>query len=273
MPPSPDPARLRALVRAVDADLAPTAGGAILHATDPLAPGDTLARFPLDGTHPLDLLVGLVAPRHWAALGVSCTGTARAAGRPPERVRVTILLDRSGGAAGVMRRGAAVGDLPGRPEGVVADACRRALALPTTPPPATTAGLWALLWLDRLVAAAGGATPCERPQTWSSVALLHPAAGPRGDPATAVRDPDGLVAAAAGLAAAWPWQRLRTRPAGAPLPVGPSAGLAVWMDDGMWARWLLADLPGAGDLLSAVRGLLAPGLAGGVARVVAAALD
>jgi len=39
----------------------------------------------------------------------------------------------------------------------------------------------------------------------------------------------------------------------------------------MCARWLLADIPCPGDLLSAVRALLSPGLAAGVARVVAAA--
>lgn len=272
MPPSPHPALLRALVHAVDPDLAATSGGAVLRAGEPLSAPGSLAWFPLAGAHPLDVLLGLDAPRHWAALGVACTGRAHTASDRPEPVTVTILLDRAGAAAGVLRRGGTASDMPDRPEGVVADACRRALGLPTAPPPASTRGLWTLLWLDRVVDAAAGGGPRARPTTWPALARLHPAAGPHGDPTGAALHPVALVAAAGALDAAWPWHRLRADPGAVPLPgAGPAPpGLAAWMDDGMWARWLLSHLPAADDLLSAVRALLPPALAQTVAGVVGA---
>jgi hypothetical protein len=273
-------------VHAVDPDLAATSGGALLCAGEPLSGPGSLAWFPLAGAHPLDLLLGLDAPRHWAALGVACTGRAHTASARPEPVAVTILLDRAGAAAGVLRRGATVSDMPDRPEGVVADACRRALGLPTAPPPGSTRELWALLWLDRVVDAAAGGGPGARPTTWLALARLHPAAGPHGDPTAAALHPAAgphgdptaaalhpvaLAAAAGTLAAAWPWHRLRADPGAIPLPgARPAPGLAAWMDDGMWARWLLSHLPAAGDLLSAVRALLPPALAETVAGVVGA---
>ncbi|HEX6424434.1 MAG TPA: hypothetical protein VFZ79_13210 [Acidimicrobiales bacterium] len=269
MPPSPDPVRLRALVHALDPDLAAARGGAILHAGDPLTAPGSLAWFPLAGAHPLDLLLGLDAPRHWAALGVSCTGRAHTASAPPEPVAVTILLDRAGAAAGVLRRGDTVCDMPDRPEGVVADACRRALGLPTAPPPGSTRELWSLLWLDRVVDAAAGSRPGDRPATWPGLAQLHPAASLHGVPSAATLHPVALAAAAGTLTAAWPWSRLRAEPGALPLPGPPSVPrLATWMDDGMWARWLLSHLPAADDLLSAVRALLPPALAETVAGVV-----
>jgi hypothetical protein len=161
--------------------------------------------------------------------------------------------------------------MPDRPEGVVADACRRALGLPTAPPPGSTRELWALLWLDRVVDAAAGGGPGARPTTWPALARLHPAAGPHGDPTAAALHPVALAAAAGTLAAAWPWHRLRADPGAIPLPgARPAPGLEAWMDDGMWARWLLSHLPAAGDLLSAVRALLPPALAETVAGVVGA---
>ena len=69
-------------------------------------PGE-LAWFPIDPIHPLDLLLGFVAPVGWWAMGVSSCGrqhpigsdgrAVRSAGSP--QVRITVLIDRSGGAA------------------------------------------------------------------------------------------------------------------------------------------------------------------------------
>jgi hypothetical protein len=273
MPPSPDPARLRALVHAVDPDLAAISGGAVLCAREPLSAPRSLAWFPLGGAHPLDVLLGLDAPRRWAALGVACTGRAHTASARPEPVAVTILLDRRGAAAGVLRRAGTASDMPDRPEGVVADACRRALGLPTAPPPGSTRELWALLWLDRVVDAAAGGRPGTRPTTWPALARLHPAAGPHGDPTGAALHPVALAAAAGTLAVAWPWHRLRADPGAVPLPgARPAPGLPAWMDDGMWARWLLSHLPAVDDLLCAVGALLPPSLAGTVAGVVGTTL-
>jgi hypothetical protein len=83
-----------------------------------------------------------------------------------------------------------------------------------------------------------------------------------------------LALDAAALAEAWPWGRLRAEPALADLPGSPpSPALAQWMDDGMWARWLIRELPPAADLLEATRALLSPVVADAIDLVVAAAAD
>jgi hypothetical protein len=279
LPPSGDDA-LMALVAAADRELsAARTDRAIIHVDARAPAGRRPGWYPIEG-HPFDMLAGFTAPPHWRAAGVSTTGWAQRTGQggrrltgPGDRepVRITVLVDREGGAAGVMRIGGAGGDtgevvpLPGPPEGEVADACRRALGLPTAPPPGSTLELWTLTWLDRLVDVAGRADAPARLRTWAQVADLHAAAGPR-------RDPVGLAAAAAALAEAWPWSRLRAEPSviEGPGPV-PRTDLAAWMDDGMWARWLLARLPGEDDLLAAVRAMLPSTLAAGVEAVVEAA--
>jgi hypothetical protein len=289
MHPSPDHGYLLAFARAADTDLA-RAGvdGAILRVSALAPVNEAFTWFPLEGTHPLEVLLGFVAPPHWQALGVSCPGYAHrldAHGRvrhdasgvavEPDDVSVTVLVDRGGSAAGVLRRGAEAADLPGRPEGAVADACRRALGLPTSPPPPSSLGLWTLAWLDRVVEAAGRADAESRLRSWSAVAGLHAAAGPPGDhePAAALA-PAALAGAAGALAMAWPWGRLRDDPAVVDVPgPPPSAELAGWMDDGMWARWMLSRLPAADDLMAAVRALLPPVLADGVELVAGAAWE
>jgi hypothetical protein len=99
------------------------------------------------------------------------------------------------------------------------------------------------------------------------VARLH-AAG------TSSSGPVALALAAAALAEAWPWHRLRAEPAVADLPGRlPSPALARWMDDGMWARWVADALPPVDDLLSATRALLSPVVADAIELVVDAAGD
>jgi hypothetical protein len=271
--PSPD-GPLMALVRAADAELATnTPGGAILRVID--SPDAELAWFPLEGAHPLDHLLGFVAPPHWRALGVSCAGRAHrldTAGRVRRQrdspaVTVTHLVDRSGDTAGLMRQRDEVTALPGRADGVVADACRRALSLATAPPPPSTADLWALCWLDRLVDRASRADAASALRDWPTIAHLHPAASPP----LGVRDPASLVASANDLTEAWTWARLRAEPMVLDLPGGrPSTAIAGWMDDGMCARWLLAALPAGDDLLAAVHDLLPAALAQAVDQVVQA---
>jgi hypothetical protein len=269
--PGPGAARLLALAREVDADLAEAGveGAVVSVGTDPHEP---LSYYSLDGAHPLERLLRFVAPPEWAAVGVSSTGWAHpvdASGRPrpgtgSSQVRVTVLIDRSGAAGGVLHDGDDVTDLPEPPQGVVADACRRALGVPTAPPPATSGELWTLAWLDRLVEVAGRRAGPALLAAWPAVAALHPAAGPAPHPP----DPPSLAAAAVGLAEAWPWSRLRAEPTVVSIPgVDQSPATAEWMDDGMWARWLLAGLPGGTDLLAAVQDLLTAPVAEAVTRV------
>jgi hypothetical protein len=234
-----------------------------------------LAMRPLDGGHPLDALLGFVAPPGWAALGVATPGTGHAldGDRPSERVHVTMLLARSGASASVLRRGDEATRLGEPPQGLVADACRRALGLPTAAPPPTTAGLWARWWLDRLVQSAAGRAGGAPVPGWADAIALHPA-GFVPSPGEPAPEPAAVAAATLGLADAWPWGRLRARPEVADLLPGPvpsalTPDVAGWMDDGMFARWLLAGLPPAGDLLDACWALLPEAVAARVAATVA----
>jgi hypothetical protein len=107
MHPSPDHP-LMAFVGAADAELAAGGGTAILRVSALGPAADRFARFPLDGQHPLDLLLGFVAPPHWRALGVSCTAghldgagrRRRARAHPERRPLVTVLRRRLRGLNG-----------------------------------------------------------------------------------------------------------------------------------------------------------------------------
>jgi hypothetical protein len=289
-----DPDVLMAYLRSADADLAAAGVDGAIVRLSVLPAAESFGWFPLEGAHPLDVLLEFVAPPHWRALGVSTSGRARhlelgpphrdaggvgagaeaeavsgaAADADPLDVTVTVLVDRSGAAAGLMRHGDVVTPLPGRPDGLVADACRRALGLPTAPPPGSTLILWTLAWLDRVVDAAGRADAGGRLSSWPSVARLHAAASSPDARSPGGLAPAALAEAAASLAEVWTWSRLRDEPRVADVP-GPPASrrLAQWMDDGMWARWLLSRLPAADDLLSAVHALLPATLAEQVERV------
>lgn len=266
--PSSFPGRDALLAQATAAheQLADDPRGALLrvHETAPVA--ECLGWTSLEGVHPVDALLGFVAPDDWRAIGVCTTGRAHSP-HGTEVVTLTLLVDRAGATASVLQRGGALEVLPGRPDGMVADACRRALGLPTAPPPGSSLVLWTLTWLDRVVVEAHGRVPGQPASSWAAVARLHPASsGPS--------DPVGLALDAAALAEAWPWGRLRAEPALADLPGSPpSLAVAQWMDDGMWARWLIGDLPPAADLLEATRALLPPVVADAIALVVAAAAD
>jgi hypothetical protein len=341
------PLPLDRLVDAVDATMGTepdvAEGGALLRVTgDP----PQVAALPLAGDHPLDMLLGFTAPVHWRAVGLHCRAVAyelQDGGRPggdpapslpratsggacrpappgpprtsdPDRaepVVVTVLVDRSGGGSGLLRRASLATRLPGAPEGSVGDACRRALGLPTPPPPPGTAQLWLRVWLDRVVetvsaagatpgagaagdigrvgnvgavgeVGAGGAVELGAPHTWRGVAALHPAAPARPHAAVtalapdrsgdvAFGDPEALAETTHALASAWPWSRLRREPdvvdgVRPPLP----REVTAWMDDGMFARWVLADLPSLGWLRTAVHRLLPPDVAAAVDATVRA---
>lgn len=291
--PTPSDPFLAALVERIDRTLvgldarAPT--GALLRVSAPEAhPPGELAWYPIDPAHPLDLLLGFVAPAHWWALGVSSCGQQRRMGddgrvepdAEPRRVRITVLIDRVGRGAGLLRHGDELTAMPGPPEGTVADACRRALGLATAPPPPTTVGLWTRCWLDRLVDAlaasggVGGGGP--GPPTWRDVTRLHPASSlisSRWSGLGRGSDADALAGATRALADAWPWGRLRADPAVVDVPGPlPSARVTAWMDDGMWARWLLAAFPALDDLLDAACALLTPSLGDAARQAVRASL-
>ena len=110
---------------------------------------------------------------------------------------------------------------------------------------------WLVAIYDRTTKATGRLT-------WAEVSRLHPVAqvlgaemaGPGGDLLP------GLLRVAG---SAWSWEEFRQwarRHSGLEHIVAPD--LAAWMDEGMFARWILSELPGPDELLAAVRPRLVP---------------
>ena len=211
------------------------------------------------GEHPLDHLLGFVAPPSWLALGLVCYGWASppAGGRRPSehperrRVRVVTLLDRSGDerSTATLDDGTVV-DEPG--SGTVADALRRCLGLPTPAPPVGSDELFAAMWLTSIAVS-------DRRLSWVEAVQLHPAMQVlrAGGHRPQVEE---LVSCGRALARSMPWGELRLRAAAGVRDggIGVSADLAAWMDDGMFARWVLGGLPPFTPLLRRCARVLAP---------------
>ena len=254
-------------------------------ASSPLPPVEPVADDPV-----ADLL-GYVVPADCSGLAVVAEGSGRRlvdgddavadGDAPPTPYRLAYVLHRSGRAASVLRPhgGAplvdevADGERAG-PQGRLVDVCHRALDLPTAPPPPTTAQLWALSWLDLLLARALG-TP--RPMTWAAVAGAHPAVAlleqAEGAPVdgTAVR-PEILARLGVALGRAQPWDELRRATgAGEWSPHGLAADHAAWMDAGMYARWVTGEFLPVPVYLDELAVVLPGPVMAGVGAVVAAA--
>lgn len=219
-----------------------------------------------------DLLLGWTAPEECAAVGVVATGWARAflQGAPeqgrgqegelsgalgvPVRVRLACVVSRIGRVGWRMEIPSA-DDVCTQPPagGRVLDVLRRCFCLPTPPPPSPPAILHRAAWLLSVLDESARA---RRRLTWRDVERLHPLArvlaGSSPDPA---RDRLGglLHAGAAG----WTWEELHARAAAGELAGLVPAGLACWMDTGMLARWVLADVPPEAQLLALASGYLA----------------
>jgi hypothetical protein len=215
------------------------------------------------GEHPLDHLLGFVAPESWSAIGLVCYGWASppapegSGGRPSEhpdrrRVRVVTLLDRSGDerATATLDDGTVV-DEPG--SGMVSDAMHRCLGLATPAPPVASGELFAAMWLTS-VASAG------RRLTWNEAVMLHPAMQVLARSGGRRPQVEELVSGGRSLARAMPWGELRLRAASGVSDggIGVSPDLAAWMDDGMFARWVLGGLPPFTPLLRRCASVLAP---------------
>jgi hypothetical protein len=230
---------------------------------------------PLDiDTHPFSELAGFTAPPEWAMFGMRVRGTAHHldGDRPPERTSTTYLLHRSGEESSIMRTGDDVQLLPGPAVGTLPDVCRRVLGLPTDPPPATTALLWTVAWLDRIVDGCGDPTRqrglCS---SWTQLALMHPAVrAAADDDLLGLSDPARLVALGRAHAEAWPWSRLRAEPGALHLPDGDlPPDITAWMDDGFYARWALGAFPHPATLARDLSGLLDDELGMGLVAAMA----
>lgn len=240
---------LLAIANLVDGASLAEPGHLLVHVADETASDFQLGLKPLDReTHPFSELAGFTAPPDWTTFGMRVLGTVHhlESERPSERSATTFLVHRSGDEASLLRRGDEVDELADRAIGTIPDLCRRVLGLPTDPAPPTTAVLWMVAWLDRILEVWGD--PARRSQiesSWVELALLHPAAAaPPDDDLLHLDDPARLIALGRAHTETWPWARLRAQPEVLALPDGdlPSY-ITEWMDDGFYARWAMGAFP------------------------------
>jgi len=200
-------------------------------------------------SHPMEPLVGFVAPTSWDAIGLVSTGRLRHLDDPAAGVAAslsTVLLHRDGTAASVITvEGGEARHLDDPPEGLVPDVLNRVLRRPTPPPDASTGTLVELTWLDRL--ASGLLRQRSRNRSWRWLADRHPLRG--GGPVPA---PEELAARTAAYSSERTWAGLRLLALTDDLPAvrwGPPGGTTepacTWFDDGSLSRWLLSRLPPA----------------------------
>jgi hypothetical protein len=178
------------------------------------------------GQHPLDELLGFVAPDEWAAFGTVCHGWAsRDIGRRPStasdrvRVRSAHVIVRDGTEVGGLHICGGTLDLQEMVVGMVPDALRRCLDLPTPPADFPAIELSAADWLDAVADNAAAPPPIPY-ANWEDAR----------------------------------WEVI----AGRRVVQGLSPTIAAWMDAGMFARWMAATYPRTADQLAAVRRLVEP---------------
>ena len=141
----------------------------------------------LDCTDVVCALGGFVAPASWAAFGVVAPGLAHDLGapdEPPVPVVACALVDRDGRVVSEVRDVLGEPCAGGASQGRVVDVCRRALGLPTDPPPFGTAVWHALQWVDRVLTAVLDADLGDVP-SWDALDALDLASGAHPDDAGA----------------------------------------------------------------------------------------
>ncbi|MFN0090857.1 MAG: hypothetical protein ACKVWR_11405, partial [Acidimicrobiales bacterium] len=105
---------------------------------------------------PVRVLEGFVAPADWWAAGVVAAAQVSVGAGAPRAATIAFLTSREGEAAAAYAAAGGDGRLldAEAPLGWVVDVCRRALGLPTDPPPAPVSAWLLELWLDRVASAA-----------------------------------------------------------------------------------------------------------------------
>jgi hypothetical protein len=183
-----------------------------------------------------------------------------------QRMRLCCLVGRDGAVATLLRAPDGAGMASGDAGGRVIDALRRALGLPTPPPEEDTAQLLAILWIDELLAAVDSGVILG----WPAAAGLHPAMRALASEGHDIA-PEHITMIARVATAAWSWENLRLQACQEDwLRDLIPAELAEWMDEGMFARWMLAGLPPFAAVSNALSGALAPKVWSEVLAVMAA---
>ena len=215
-------------------------------------------------------LFGFVAPPEWSAVGMSIIGTARSADHrrdPAGDARVDVLVDRSG----VMRSrltldgdslptdGSGAGHHPG---GVMVDALHRVLGLPSPGEIPPVSAMIFGIWLDQILKLPRG----RRRPTWTDAVVID---APRPAGRTAVpRSPEALAESLDRAATTLDWSELRSVASDEDDPrFDLLAEEAAWMDDILFARWMLDGVPSPAVVHRELDGVADPGLLRGITRV------
>jgi hypothetical protein len=231
-----------------------------------------------------DGLMGWAAGPDCQAVGMIGSGRLRSLPGAPavvavDAVRMVCLLTRAGEVIWRMTRadgarpdrGMEMADLPPT-EGRLLDCLRRCFGLPTPPAPASPARLQLIVWL---VAALEQAESARRRLSWSEVCRFHPLARLLGSeldrPASEAAGLTDALTRLGGPAYSWEDIRLQACRRESFLDDIIHPDLAGWMDDGMFARWVLSDLPSADELFAVLRPSLTPSAARRMAHAVHAA--
>jgi hypothetical protein len=224
--------------------------------------------------------LGWEAPPECIAVGVVATGRAHVADTPTEApapfspgpipgIRMCCLVTRRGEVTWRMTLpdGRSFGDAP--QEGRLLDCLRRCFALPTSPPPAGPGQLLSVFWLGAII---DEDRRVDRGLTWREISRLHPLATMMSSGTGMCDDLQDVSIFIRAATSTWSWETLRVRAvtdSWAGELVSPE--LAAWMDDGMFARWILGALPAPDELLVRLRPRLAPSTARRLAHAVRSA--
>jgi len=155
-----------------------------------------------------------------------------------EHQRVDVVVTRAGQVLSRIHLGdGSTIDPEGPAGGVVIDALHRVLGLPCPGDPPPLTDLLATLWLQELLALAS----VHPALTWGDAVSLHP------DPGTVGRvlpSAEALASATLDFLGDVTWERLRLAAAGGRTMVPElSPHEAAWMDDTLFARWLVESFP------------------------------
>jgi hypothetical protein len=207
-------------------------------------------------------LLGRSIGSSWSGAAVVGTGRLRlldAAHEPPAAVvpglagglTMVCVVSRRGATGWRMRLPDGTLYEPMPEHGFMLDILRRSLDLPTSPPTESTVILQLIAWIGTIVGVGTGRS--ER-LAWEEALRLHPALCDR--PSLAPIDAEAIVCTS-GSVGGWESMR-RLVGAGLEAPGTPPADLARWMDEGMFARWVLSELPPLLELVPETRSSLEP---------------
>lgn len=203
-------------------------------------PAHDLRGVELDDSHELVAIAALGTARGVHDAVVEPAGGATAV-EECQTVRIAAVVDRSGTTASRVElldgRSLLVAD--DQVSGLVVDAMKRTMRLPTDPVDFGIEPLLSLLWLETLLEVRSAGRPGS---TWSEVASLHPAV---------LVDDDGpfddLVERCELVAASYDWESIRTLVVAGREPFGleprwdDAIEWASWFDASSFARALLAE--------------------------------